>query len=68
MKDGRRWKKDSRTTWKEYKEVRFRDCYGGYTCPNTDCHYLSEFREPNKMNFDKSGTCKVCWAIGKHYY
>ena len=32
LKDGRQWKKDSRTTWSDFKEVRYRDCHGGYTC------------------------------------
>ena len=65
LKDGRQWKKDSRTTWSDFKEVRYRDCYGGYTCPNVDCNYLLQFGKPNKVNFEKDGTCKTCWATGK---
>ena len=26
LKDGRQWKKDSRATWSDFKEVRYRDC------------------------------------------
>ena len=29
LKDGRQWKKDSRTTSSDFKEVRYRDCYVG---------------------------------------
>ena len=65
LKDGRQWKKDSRTTWSDFKEVRYRNCYGGYACPNVDCNYLLQFGKPNKVNFEKDGTCKTCWATGK---
>ena len=67
LKDGRQWKKDSRTTWSDFKEVRYRECYGGYTCPNVDCNYLLQFGKPNKVNFEKDWTCKTCWATGKIY-
>ena len=29
LKDGRLWKKDSRTTWIDFRKVQYRDCYGG---------------------------------------
>ena len=65
LEDGRQWKKGSRTTWSDFKDIRYRDCYGGYTCPNVDCNHLLQFGKPNKVNFEKDGTCKTCWATGK---
>ena len=65
LEDGRQWKKDIRTTWSDFKDIRYRDCYGGYTCPNVDCNYLLQFGKPNKVNFEKDGTCKTCSATDK---
>ena len=65
LKDGRQWKKDSKTTWSEFKEVQYKDCYGGYTCLKVDCNCLLQFGKLNKVNFEKDGACKTCWATGK---
>ena len=43
LKNGRKWKKDSRTEWPGFVSVRYRDHSGGYTCPNTDCPFYKQF-------------------------
>ena len=64
LKDGRPWKKDSRTTWSGYKTVRYRDCSGSFTCPNTECAYFIQYERVNKVHFDKNGVCKICSIQG----
>ncbi|XP_066916965.1 uncharacterized protein [Clytia hemisphaerica] len=64
LRDGRNWGKDSRTTWSDYKTVRYRSCSGGRTCPNDQCPYLVEFKKTNEVDFDKNGYCKFCQATG----
>ena len=59
LKDSRYCKKNNRTTWSDFKEVQYRDYYGGYTCPNIDCNYLLQFGEASKVNFEKDGTYKT---------
>ena len=64
LRDGRNWLRDNRTDWSGYKSVRYRDCAGGFTCPNTECVYLKEFRHFNCVSFDKDGLCQYCFASG----
>ena len=53
--DGRRWKKDSSTTWKGYeKKVRYRDCRGSLICPRLECEYRKEYGKENRLKFDKN--------------
>ncbi|XP_066924611.1 uncharacterized protein [Clytia hemisphaerica] len=66
LHDGRRWKRDSRTTWAGFESVRYRDCSGGYTCPNTDCPFFIEFKHPNKNRFKKKSLCEYCEVSGFH--
>ena len=40
LKDGTKWNKDSRTEWTGFASVRYRNCSGGYTCPNTECLFF----------------------------
>ena len=47
-----------------YKSVRYRDCQGVFSCPNINCAFFLQFHEPNRVNFDKAGTCVICSAIG----
>ena len=48
IKDGRKWKNrfshhgnllylHARTDWAGYNSVRYKDCFGGFTCSNTKC-------------------------------
>ena len=63
-RDGRPWKRDTRSNWTGYKSVRYCDCRGGFSCPNINCTFLLQFDEPNRVNFDKAGACMICSAIG----
>lgn len=62
-RDGRPWKRDSRTVWKGFERVRYRDCGGSFICPNVDCSFLKEFYEANRLQFAKDGCCLVCGAL-----
>ena len=46
--------------------VRYRDCSGGYTCPNTECLFFKQFKYSNRTNFTMNGTCEYCSASGNH--
>ena len=63
-RDGRPWKHDSRTTWSSYDTVRYKNCGGGYKCPNFDCQYFKQFSNQNQIKFDKYKVCSICGAIG----
>ena len=41
-KDGRPWKKNTRTKWAGYERVRYKDCKGSLRCPNVDCHEVRQ--------------------------
>lgn len=51
LQDGYKWKHDSRTSWKGFRTVRYRDCNGGYTYPNISCSYFIEFDKNNTKLF-----------------
>ena len=63
-RDGRPWKHDSRSKWCDYDSVRYKDCSGGFVCPNLDCPILQEFGFQNNLKFDKMKSCTTCGAIG----
>ena len=50
--------------WTGYKSVRYRNCRGGFSYRNINCTFFLPFDEPNRVNFDKAGTCMICSAIG----
>lgn len=64
LKDGRPWKRDSRATWTRYDTVRYRDCSGSRTCPNTECAFFQQYKKANKVHFLKAGECKICSIQG----
>ena len=66
LKDGRKWNKDSRTEWTGFASVRYRDCSGGYTCPNTESSFFKHFKYSDRTNFTMNGTCEYCSASGNH--
>ena len=45
LRDGRPWKRDSRSNWTGYKSVRYRDCRGGSSCPNVNCTFFLQFHD-----------------------
>lgn len=61
-RDGRPWKKDSRTNWSGYDTVRYRNCNGSQRCPNLECPFIVEFQEQNRIKFDR--TKKICTLCG----
>ena len=63
-KDERYWEKEYTTKWASYSSVRYRNCKGSFICQNPLCHYYIEYKEQNKVNFDKNGLCTICSAEG----
>ena len=63
--DGRKWKPDSRTDWKGYISVRYRDCFGSFICTNHACIFFQEYVVQNSFNFNK-GVCVYCITDGAH--
>ena len=43
-RDGRPWKKDSRTKWSGYDTVRFKDCNGPLRFRNPNCSFILTFK------------------------
>ena len=63
-RDGRPWKRDTRSNWTGHKSVKYRDWRSGFSCLNINCAFFLQFDEPNRADFDKAGTCMICSAIG----
>ena len=51
--DRRRWKKSSESKWNGYENVRFRNCWGSFTCDNKACDFKKEYGVTNRTQFDK---------------
>ena len=62
LKDGRKWKKDSRSFWKGHGDVRYSDCQGSHRCENFYCEYRTEYGVINTTQFEKGkdGRLKCC--------
>ena len=62
--DGRRWKKSSVTSWKQYGPMRYADCRGSYCCRNRDCPFRVQYGVTNTTQFKKEESgeshCAVC--------
>ena len=64
-RDGRPWKRDTKTNWRGYENVRYRNCGGSPSCPNSECRFIKEFGSKNRLKFDRSNVCNVCGALGE---
>ena len=58
--DGRRWLKDSTTSWASYGRMRFANCRGSRICNNNNFPYKKEYGVINKLQFNKDNTCTAC--------
>ena len=67
VRDGRSWEKESRTSWTGYETVHYRDCKGQIKCPNVECNYFLQYKEPNSFHFAKDDSCKICGAASSRY-
>ncbi len=66
LKDGRCWKKDSRTEWAGHGRVRYANCKGSYKCANNNCMYHVEYGVVNSVQFKKidgQQVCSLCNAV-----
>ena len=69
LKDGRKWKKNCPTEWKNHGRVRFADCKGSYKCVQKKCPFKMEFGVTNTTQFEKEGgemICKGCGKVGEY--
>ena len=66
-RDGRPWKKDSGTKWKDYDKVRYKNCKGSLKCSNLHCAFLVQYLTENQLKFDKNQMCTLCGAQGVPY-
>ena len=64
-RDARPWKHDSKTKWKNFNNVRYRNCSGSHKCLNEDCEFFVEYKFANQLKFDKNFVCIFCEAVGK---
>ena len=67
LRDGRSWKKNSRTSCAGYETVRCRDCKEQIKCPNVGCNYFLQYKEPNSFNFAKDDSCEIWDAASSRY-
>lgn len=65
LKDGRKWKKNCPTEWKNHGRVRFADCKGSYKCIQEKCPFKMEFGVTNTTQFEKEGGAMICKGCGK---
>ena len=66
LKDGRSWKKDSRTEWSGYGRVRYANCDGSYQCTNDHCMYKIEYGVVNTVQFKKKEGQLICSLCHKN--
>lgn len=70
LKDGRKWKKDSRSFWKGHGNVRYSDCQGSHECENVNCEYRTEYGVINTTQFEKGKDarleCCICGTYARH--
>ena len=64
-RDARPWKCDSKTKWKNFNNVRYRNCSGSHKCLNKDCEFFVEYKFANQLKFEKKFVYAFCGAIGK---
>ena len=64
-KDGHPWQQNSRTIWRNFDSVRYKNCSGGLICPNYQCPYRGKFSLANQINFEKNRLCSLCGATGE---
>ena len=51
-RDARPWKRDSKTKWKNFNNVRYRNCSGSHKCLNKDCEFFVEYKFDNQLKLD----------------
>ena len=69
LEDGRKWKKNCPTEWKNHGRVRFADCKGSHKCVKEKCPFKMEFGVTNTTQFEKKGgemICKGCGKVGEY--
>ena len=69
LKDGRKWKKDSRTEWQGFGRVRYANCFGSYKCSNEKCIYKVNYGVINTVQFKKQKgemVCSLCNSQGSY--
>lgn len=70
LKDGRKWKKDSRSFWKGHGDVHYSDCQGSHRCENFYCEYRTEYGVINTTHFEKGKDrrlkCCICETHAHH--
>ena len=65
FRDARPWKCDSKTKWKNFNNVRYRNCSGSHKCLNEVCKFFVEYKFTNQLKFDKNFVCIFRRTIGK---
>ena len=60
-----KWQQNSRTKWRNFDSVRYKNCSGGLICPNYQCPYREKFSLANQINFEKNRLCSLCGATGE---
>ena len=69
LRDGRKWKKNCPTEWKNHGRVHFADCKGSYKCVEEKCPFRIEFGVKNTRPFEKERgemVCKGCGKVGEY--
>ena len=64
-RDARPWKRDSKTKWENFNNVRYRNYSGSHKCLNKDCEFFVEYKFANQLKFEKKFVYVFCRATGK---
>ena len=59
--------KNSRMSSTGYETVRHRDCKEQIKCPNVECNFFLQYKEPNYFHFSEDESCKIGAAASSRY-
>ena len=65
LQDGRKWKKNCPTEWKDHGRTRYADCCGSFKCTRERCPFKTQYGVINTTQFEsKDGGTQVCKGCG----
>lgn len=55
LQDGRKWKKNCPTEWKDHGRTRYADCCSSFKCTRERCPFETEYGVINTTQFESRG-------------
>ena len=54
-------------SWTGYETVHHRDCKEQIKCPNVECNFFLQYKEPNCFHFAEDDSCKIRATASSRY-